>query len=950
MITLSLPGWATVLLGLVAIGGPLFAWAVALLLVGPGHGARSRRAAIALGWAVPALLGWAVLARLLGLVTGFGADPAAWAASFATWVNANFPVAPALVTAATAASGAIPGAPAPVALTPVALSLAKAVPADLVFPLAALDGALVVPFAALAAWRLRGDTARPAFRIPLAGPAGIVVAVAALLTLFGLDHAYAVGQVQPATRVLLDAAALLPAAMACLAIWTLAGRDAPQAAAPEAEIEATRPDRVDVPALWRERGALDPAAGPLMEIPAERGTGGPTFAADAWRHVGAVGAPPLALEQIARLADKPGQGWLVGDLPDPTEATFLAASILLAAQGAGIPCLVVTEQPRALRDVVATALVGSGAWSGGPLVVGEEELRLALGQRRMPAVAFLDTNELSSRGIRALWNSTVGDGVPWARTVGLVVLSQVDRGSPLVATHRFFTLRRLALALGAAGARFSVLATGLGGPGTIGLVERLFPPIRVSAVPFAPRASAAVKVWPAAERFVAKPGDPWPRRAAEPLAQRALAVAVGDPTGAFDAGVQVWGADVRLHRGATLGGDASISQLDETWLVGAWRTLPNRLPLAHGGTHHALWAWPTSPITRLLTGPDHLRATAAQGRLPAPRPLVGYANPHLARTHLVAALREGRQDIDSLAGLFGRSLTDQYAHPTAEADAFVLRRTPSREGLWRVALAPAQTGDLDGTLRDTVTEDVVELRDRDGGRLLGRCDRAVVETRYYPKRVFADGDQRYEVPLHAFDAKRGRLDVIRVAPDRPVTTAALDVTVRDAVVVEDPHTVRQDRRVYILAAFDVDVRETVSGSRAGEGSLDYAPVTSRYRTRARGIFFPQPASLPARRHLAACLDHVLLVHLLAGDDDVHVIPVEAGLSAQLPAGIVAVDRYVGGMGMAEALDADVVENALIWVRRLLQGCPCDHGCPRCTPETVLAQGPDKGGVLRLLGA
>ncbi|MES2644213.1 MAG: DUF1998 domain-containing protein [Myxococcota bacterium] len=925
----SLPGWGKALLGLIAIGGPLLAWLTAMLIVGPGT--RARRAAIALGWAVPVLLGWAVLARLLGLVTGSGADPAAWIVSFAAWVNGPVAVP------------AVPGAP-------VALDLTRTLPADLVFPLAAFNGSLVVPFAAIAAFRLRGDEGRPAFRIPLAGPAGIVVVVATLLTLLGLDHAYVVGQIQPATRVLLDGAALLPVAMACLAIWTLAGRALPPAAAPEAEVEAFRPDRVDIPALWRERGALDVAAPPLMEIPAVRGAGGPGFAADAWRHVGAIGAPPLALEQIARLADKPGQGWLVGDLPDPTEATFLAASILLAAQGAGIPCLVVTEQPRVLRETVAAALVLSGAWSGGPLVVGEEELRLALGQRRMPAVAFLDTNELSSRGIRALWNSTVGDGVPWARTVGLVVLSQVDRGSPLVATHRFFTLRRLALALGAAGARFSVLATGLGGSGTIGLVERLFPPIRVSAVPFAPRSSAAVKVWPAAERFVTKPGDPWPRRAAEPLAQRALAVAVGDPTGAFDAGVQVWGADVRLHRGATLGGDASISQLDETWLVGAWRTLANRLPLEHGGTHHALWAWPTSPITRLLTGPDNLRASAAQGRLPAPRPLVGYANTHLARTHLVAALREGRQDIDSLSGLFGRSLTDQYAHPTAEADAFVLRRTPSREGLWRVALAPAQTGDLDGTLRDTVTEDVVEIRDRNDGRLLGRCDRAVVETRFYPQRVFADCDLRYEVPLHAFDAKRNRVDVNRVAPDRAMTSPALAVAVRDAVVVEDPHTVRRERRVYTLASFDVDVLETVAGIRVGEGSVAYAPVTSRYRTRARGVFFPQPSALPARRHLAACLDHVLLVHLLAGDDDVHVIPVDAGLHGELPAGIVAVDRYVGGMGMAEALDADVVDNALVWVRRLLQGCPCDHGCPRCTPADVLAQGPDKSGVLRLLGA
>jgi hypothetical protein len=38
------------------------------------------------------------------------------------------------------------------------------------------------------------------------------------------------------------------------------------------------------------------------------------------------------------------------------------------------------------------------------------------------------------------------------------------------------------------------------------------------------------------------------------------------------------------------------------------------------------------------------------------------------------------------------------------------------------------------------------------------------------------------------------------------------------------------------------------------------------------------------------------------------------------------------------------------VRAILQSCACAHGCPECTPPEVMEAGPDKAGVLRLLGA
>jgi len=55
------------------------------------------------------------------------------------------------------------------------------------------------------------------------------------------------------------------------------------------------------------------------------------------------------------------------------------------------------------------------------------------------------------------------------------------------------------------------------------------------------------------------------------------------------------------------------------------------------------------------------------------------------------------------------------------------------------------------------------------------------------------------------------------------------------------------------------------------------------------------------------------------------------------------------MGMAEAMDLALVESVLRWVAAILRACPCSDGCERCTPMDALTSGPDKAGVLRLLG-
>ena len=50
------------------------------------------------------------------------------------------------------------------------------------------------------------------------------------------------------------------------------------------------------------------------------------------------------------------------------------------------------------------------------------------------------------------------------------------------------------------------------------------------------------------------------------------------------------------------------------------------------------------------------------------------------------------------------------------------------------------------------------------------------------------------------------------------------------------------------------------------------------------------------------------------------------------------------------LYADDNEANRMLVQAILQSCSCAHGCADCSPPEVLEAGPDKAGVLRLLGA
>lgn len=919
MSAFPMPGWAWILLWLAILAfPPLVGWGLAILLAPDGSGGRAARGAGAMGWVPPGMLLLAVLLRFMvwffELASG---GPTQW---LLTWSGADL-----------AGVGT--------------WNLAWVVLFWTMFyacalPVISLGAALIHAFR---------ERHRP-FQVPEPNIAAIVLLFGAFVTAPVSLWAFRTITTND-THYLMDVMAIGPLSLVCLAIWTrfswaprVRAEDAPEEDAPEG------PEGLNVVALWKKIGALRGDARPFFVAPAkppEKAEGGaPSLA---WRHAGGTGPAPDALAELFASWQTPDQGWLVPDLPDPTERTFLTAALLLAIREHGLPCLVVTQNPDRLRDAVEAAIRASGAWSCGPLVAGEEDLRAAFAGGRMPAAAFIDVEALSAEGIRALAGDLDGAGAGWARNIGLLVLSQADRGDPLSVTHRLFTLQRLGLAMQAVEARWSILATGFGGESTRAMIEKAFPGVPMREVPLGARTRAAVRVWLADATFRSSPGAPWVKRAAEPIVAAGQSVSIGDPGGLFgQRGVEIWGGQVRLIRDVALAGAASASALNEAWLVASFRALTNRLPVKDSDNHDALWGLSDNPVTRFLTRDQNLLGLHKNGQLKPPQPLFGDANRLVARTHLQASLREGQQSLPALEGVFGRSLVDEVLGRDFTPDRFAVRRHQGR--LQRVPLAPMQADADAQPLRNTVTRRVVAVRHTHSGQQLGEIDAVCAATRYYPGRVFAVGEERFRVPMNAFDTRRAQILVEPVPASQPLTRPHLTIDVTGPTLVEAPQEYRDNALSFRMASFEAQVKENVSGFRRSDLSEQrYDTVSTSYRTRVRGVFFDTEIGHNALFHLSRSFDGVLVAHLFAAEEDLEVFPVKAGFSEGMPAGILTIDRFILGMGAAEAMQPLVVRDVLRWVVAILAGCKCPYGCENCTPRDVLDRGPDKPGVLRALG-
>jgi hypothetical protein len=900
--------WGFAAVTLFSLAMPLVSWALAGLLVGPR--ARRGRAAFAVGrGAVGAFVAIAAL-RIADLaLPALDGGPQGWLNALGTPTDGWYP-SDALV---------------------VLLPLLAVV--DLVATL-------------IAARQLRSAPAQDR-SIPLHELPALALVVAPLVSLLFL---WPVLATRSATLWGLDLLAATLLACTSLAVWTQ-GRDEPEASETEAEAEAEAEaaEHLDVPASWRREQAISKADTPWYRTEPTEGEADHAVVQAVWEAAGGGDAPPEALEELLTDGATPGQGRLIGDLPEPTASLVETAALVLFARELGVRVLVVGPEPQRRRDDMVAALDRLGSWPIGRLAAGTAETRESLSRREVPAVVFLTIEELSADGL-GLLRDDLGGGRTLADTLGQVVLPRVDRGTPLQVTHRLFTLRRLFLALDAARARPAVLAFGFSGRGTRALVQRAFPGTDVREVPLRARSTAAVSVWLADWRFQQASGEPWARRAAGPVVAAGHAVRVTDPTGTFDADdVSIWAGDVRLDRDIDLGGSASIGILDDLWLLAAVRSLPHRVATQEPGRHHALWGLVDTPVTRFLLSKGNVHRLLERGRLQPPRPLFGHANRAIGRAHLRAALRDGDHASHALRVVFGNSLVDEIVGQQ-DADRWEVRLDAHGTPI-RSAIVPRARADAGDPIRDTVTDRTLAVVDAQSGKVLRHVDALTAPTRFYPKRVFAHRGTRYEVPMHGLDARRSRLEVAPVPPDRPLTSPRLVTGISPREMVEAPQKISHRNLSWRLATFDLLVQERITGVRRGrDASVDYPEVTSRYRTRGRAVFFDRRASTAALNHLARSVDGVLRALLLVEVDDVDVVAVPPGWVEGWPAGIVAVDRHVQGMGVAEALDEHVIREGLELVYAILHQCDCANGCAKCTPREVLEDGkPDKGGVLALLG-
>jgi len=292
---------------------------------------------------------------------------------------------------------------------------------------------------------------------------------------------------------------------------------------------------------------------------------------------------------------------------------------------------------------------------------------------------------------------------------------------------------------------------------------------------------------------------------------------------------------------------------------------------------------------------------------------------------------------------------------------------------------------------DTVGTDLVAVIDPAAGegepRLLS-LDPERITIRAYPQRVFVHAGRRYRVQpwgsvAAVLDAQGGdgaglgtgilcrreqaavstwrvfapRLGRIAAVPGRQRIAFGHLPLARSLVTLD----YQEDISGYLEYA-----RDPVSGTwTAGQGGT-YNPISS-LSMHTQGLFLEIEAErlrdFPSGLNsLAQALRHSLPVHVGIAEDDIAIVACEGRLLAGRPAwGLLFVDLYPGGIGLAQAIEADqgLVEQLLADTRAWLSACPCAsaEGCPACLRSPLgrahgglSAQPPYRGEALGILAA
>lgn len=883
--------------------GVFFAWLAAPV------GDRLRRALMAAGPALGMIGVLLVLPRLVQLLhPDFGGGPQRWILSTAQML---FPAI-------------VPDQPLHPYDTAVIEHVCMSMAVMVALPIASLLFRLVSP-------RARGP-------LPLALTTACVTGFVALLLPFLSYHAL----VDSSVVVGLEWFAAAPLAALLLTLRSLATWPPTHSASRSRGDASQASPAPDIRAAWIRAEVLDPDASPWFSLsepsPPTRDTA-ELRASRAWAAAGAHGPPPGALDRLMEPSDP--AVWLVGDLPPHAERALVDAFLVDRAGVAGARILALVEDPEDAARRVRLALERAHTWSPGAITAGAPALEEALVRDRVPVIAFISLDELASRVVPLIARG----GGAWGSSLRWMVLMQPQRGTPRHVTHTAFALRRWRLAVPATRLP-SILATGPDTTSTRGFLESLFPGREVRSCPWQARARGQVQVWPASTSRHS-PADPWSGRAG------AAAAALGIDVDVFDASLDHLATpDEQVHRREhpDVHGHASVARLPAELLPMAWRQARNRLPDAEAVVHHALWHVPTSPLGQFLSEPGRLESLHGRGELPVPRPVVGTRNRFLRLAHLRAALEDGHADETALRQTFGDDVVDFALAEVEPTGIHVARVGPDGQVVRAPVLRGPHGVDAPEPGREALTARRVRLVEDATGAVLGEVDRQVVATHYHPKRVFWRHGRRFRVPLHALDSARGQVRVVSADPRDGITRPLLHVLIEPREIIVDPVSRAQGGlRVTTLSLAAVVTEEVRGAWVPGEDQVEsFEPVRAKYDTEVR-LILPDGAE-PGRAlgHLAGMVEAMLPGHLAVSPEDAACVVFGAGFKPGLPAGVAVVDRHVGGLGVARALDDGTVIDVLRWVRAVLHACPCEQGCFRCTPEPVLRAGADKQGVLRIL--
>lgn len=663
-----------------------------------------------------------------------------------------------------------------------------------------------------------------------------------------------------------------------------------------------------------------------------------------WSASGGTGKPPSVFELFlaALSSTEPSQkGLWLGDLPPQTLEVVATSFVGFATLHNSTRLLVVSTNPRQVLAQFEGLCERLGVMRPGVFAVGHAALKEQLLAELLPSVVFLSPHELSGEALRSLTRLAPA----WFSQLSAVVLVGVDGLLPIPATHLALALRRLMLAsknLLSEGRRLRFFALSCGSEcGRQHLEHALacsFETVKVE-----PHKTAAAQVFlrthtasgPELERF------------AKQLLSASQTIEIEDTLGEAAQVAQ----GVKKHDTVGYHGLASLALCDERALAQLFRTGSN---LLHTDAPHLSIVWcKPNPLARFLMEKGVLASLSARNELPTPKPLAGTENDFLVAAHVEAALDEGEPGEDDLRLAFSDGAVSALlsARKDVQKVGFRARFFPDERKVSRSVRLHRKGEPLGPDRLKTITPNVVEVRRRHDGAVLARVDRRLARTRFYPRRVFAHEGELYEV-LDSDLATETNLVCAKAAASSAPTLPLLDVRVSGRAYIGNIARHQFGKLAFARGVASVSVEETVSGVLARgavEPAVRYPAVETRYESRAVVVLFetvPQHATL---KHLARLVDLLLPAHVVTEDEDIEVLAYPDGfLDIPRPA-LLFVDRHLGGLGLDAALDAQALYNLLRWAWGVLYSCPCMKGCAQCVPASVLKQGPDKQGVLQLLG-